>query len=287
MAVADGVAWLKANQNPSGSWGDPAGSEFRDTTVVVEVLHSLGEAGSEYDAALSFLTYTSAANNDYLARQITAMARVSMDVTSRASDLLASQNESWSGTGIPNEPEGGWGIAPGYATDVLDTALALEALHAAGLAGEQLTAVNYLITAQNSDGGWGLSVGAGESNVYLTAKVLLTLNDYAAYFVLQTPINNGAQWLVAQQNPDGGWGSASSTVYETALAYHALDELDVEPNDPDAAVNYLLNSQAPDGSWNGAAYDTARAVLALARAACQPSEYKIYLPLIMRNASAR
>ena len=363
-AVANGVAWLNAHANAGGGWGDPAGSGLRDTAVAAKALRSQGSVGSAYTAGLAVLANAVPVVNDYQARRAAVLARDGQDVSALITGLLDSQNDNWSGTGVPNAPEGGWGIAAGYASDVPDTALVLDAIHAAGLTGglfvggesvaagqtdnfhytvpsgatvlrmifnplsgqiqvrvkagtpptladpyytltgpaslgglslqagmyyirvdgvaanstysvrvsyiangfdtdSLLPPLSYLTAAQRGDGGWGLAVGADESNVALTAGTVLTLVDYSAYYNVGTARANGVARLVAQQNGDGGWGSPTSTAYETALAYYALERAGSQAFNQAAAENYLLSHQSGDGSWNGLAYDTAVAVLAL------------------------
>lgn len=363
-AIDNALAWLKVNQNTPGSWGDPTGSAFRDTTVTLAALQQLAELGPEYNAAVSFLIGSTTPHTDYLARQATALGNHGADVTPLINSLLAAQNAPESNPAVPNYPEGGWGIVAGYETETLDTVLALDALNTAGLAGglsvsgqtiaadqtaifqydlptgatsldvlfnplagnihvrvkvgapptladpyfnltgpvflgglpltegthyiridgvapsstyslqvsyvadgfntnSLLTPINYLLAAQNADGGWGLSVSDFTSNIYLTAHVLLTLHDYAAYFAVQSAVADGAAWLAVQQNGDGGWGSAGSTVYQSGLALHALNQIGVAPPNPTLAENYLLTTQSANGSWNDSAVDTAVVLLAL------------------------
>ena len=366
-AVIDGMAWLKSAQNPSGSWGAPSGSEFRDTTVAVAALHQLNEHGTEYNAGVTFLQFIPTSNNDYLARQTTALAVAGRDVSTQLPSLLGSQNPVELDHTRPNFPEGGWGIASGYSTSTLDTALALEALNAAGKAGgltvkdetigpgagagadtfqfelpgdvtdltvvitdltgqidfrikqgspptladpffnittapinltgipvspgtyfirvdssvssiysfevtfvaggfdtkDLLTALNYLASSQNADGGWGISVGS-DSNIFLTAKVLQTLEGYSKFLDVQTHIDGGISWLLTQQNPDGGFGSSPSTIYATSLAYLVIAGRDRQSPEAQNALDYILANQQADGSWNSDPYSTALALQALA-----------------------
>jgi len=182
----------------------------------------------------------------------------------------------------PNDPEGGWGLASGYASDSLHTALVLRALHAAGHADRSLSeAVDYLLAAQNADGGWGIAKGA-DSNLYVTTQVMFALIDYASLFDVQTALDGGEGYLLAGQNADGGWGDGGSTSHETALAYLVLQALGASPNDPDGARTYLLmRNRSSGGSWNGRAYDTALVLLALGEA--DPSFNLVYLPLVFRG----
>ncbi len=120
----------------------------------------------------------------------------------------------------------------------------------------------YLIAAQNPDGGWGLAKGA-TSSVFVTARVLAALDDFRAHFASSVVTRQGAQYLAAQANPDGGFGTPGSTVAVTADAYQALSAFLPTHASRAAALNFLLNRQAPAGHWNANAYDTARAIGAI------------------------
>jgi prenyltransferase beta subunit len=83
----------------------------------------------------------------------------------------------------------------------------------------QITSGLYWLTStQNSDGGWGFYAG-DDSNVYMTAMVSYTLEQFQRTSSIATALNNAMNYLTAHQNSDGGFGSNPSTVYETALAY--------------------------------------------------------------------
>jgi len=381
--IDDGVAWLLANQNPSGSWGDPELTEFRDTTVVADVLKKLRETGTGYTNAINFINIVSPPNNDYLARKAAVLAQDGTDVSTLIDELLSAQNpEEYEGA-LPNYPEGGWGAAQGYATNNLDTSLVLDALNAAGLTGglsvsgeaieagetdefqfelpvgatsltvviteltgkidfrikqgspptladpfyhitsapvnlsglplepginyiridsavssvysfevsyvadgfdtkSLLAPINYLRASQNGDGGWGISKGS-DSNIYMTSRVLITLEGYAIYFDPGTNIANGISWLKAQQNPDGGFGVEGSNIYETALAYTAMANIDLSSPEAQNALDYLLANQQGNGSWNEKAYDTAASLWAIWTSMSEMDTDEDGVPDIMDN----
>ncbi|MFA5904205.1 MAG: prenyltransferase/squalene oxidase repeat-containing protein, partial [Desulfobacula sp.] len=120
----------------------------------------------------------------------------------------------------------------------------------------------YILTAQNSDGGWGLGKGS-DSSIYMTAKVLMTLQAYANTFDFSSVISKGVVWLKSRQNPDKGFGAEGSSVHETAMAYIAIATGNISAPEAQGALSYLLTAQQSDGSWNGKVYDTAISLLAL------------------------
>lgn len=122
--------------------------------------------------------------------------------------------------------------------------------------------LSYLLIAQNTDGGWGLAKGS-DSNVFITARALITLQTYSDAYDLSSVIADGITWLKGRQNADHGFGAEASSVYETAVAYVALATENMSAPEAQNALAYLLAAQQQDGSWNGMAYDTAISLLAI------------------------
>jgi squalene-hopene/tetraprenyl-beta-curcumene cyclase len=95
-------------------------------------------------------------------------------------------------------------------------------------------AADYLQFQQQPDGSW-LPLWFGnqhapndENPTYGTARVLAAYRDLD--MMNSDPARRGVAWLLAAQNPDGGWGGATcvpSSIEETALAVEVL--LDAGP----------------------------------------------------------
>jgi squalene-hopene/tetraprenyl-beta-curcumene cyclase len=101
-------------------------------------------------------------------------------------------------------------------------------------------ALDFMRKSQRPDGAWvplwfGNQHAANHENpVYGTSRALTHLSPYASRFALHEMLRRAAQWLLAAQNTDGGWGGdrgVVSSIEETALAVDALASV----AQPDAA----------------------------------------------------
>jgi len=254
IEITNGLSYLTSTQNPDGSWGnDITDTELLPSTVsVIETLQILNQTGtSNYSNALIWLQLQGLETTDYLSERIHALS-----VSGTDQDLLISYLDdmtgAWSGDDSPD-------------VDNLDTVLALSALKRINYADQNTIdyAVNYLVGNQNPDGGWGLKAGM-DSEVYYTALISSTLQQFQRTTSIATAINKATSYLIAHQNADGGFGGSPSTVYETALSYLALVSETTDATVLGNAINYLTSNQSADGSWLQDPYSTALALRALA-----------------------
>jgi squalene-hopene/tetraprenyl-beta-curcumene cyclase len=122
-------------------------------------------------------------------------------------------------------------------------------------------AIVYLRNVQEKDGSW---FGRwGVNYIYGTWSALAGLN--AAGLAPDDPaMRRAAEWLIAIQNEDGGWGEdcqsyrldykgyepAPSTASQTAWALLALMAAGETRHQAAAlGIGYLQNTQGPDGLW--------------------------------------
>jgi squalene-hopene/tetraprenyl-beta-curcumene cyclase len=98
-------------------------------------------------------------------------------------------------------------------------------------------AIAYLERVQEPDGAWcPLWFGNQEvpdeiNRTYGTAMILIALNQIASWTggITESMRAGAAEWLLAAQNSDGGWGAghgSSSSIEESALAIEALAGLE-------------------------------------------------------------
>ena len=233
------TSWLVDQQLLDGRYESHPLTALRDTSSVAGALSILGVRGAPVDDARAWMSARNEASVDYLARAITGGAALPLE-------RLASLRN----------PDGGFGIAPGYQSDPLDTALALTALADSDVAPE-LTAV--LVAMQLADGSWS-SIPFQPGDVMTTAEVALAL---ARAGTAPLSVQNALAWLVARQQIDGGLGDGPSVPYATARALEAFLNGSTPPSAVEGAIRYLQQTQRADGSWNGSVFETASVLQAL------------------------
>lgn len=127
-------------------------------------------------------------------------------------------------------------------------------------------AVSFLQRSQRADGAWvPLWFGhqedpADENPLYGTARVLPALREVeASTGVSSAPcpevsasLDRAQDWLVARQNPDGGWSGApgaASSLEETALALEALTHAWTRPHLAPPERTALQRAITHGGAW--------------------------------------
>lgn len=134
--IDDGLTWLEADQNADGSWGSSL--QMIVTPTVLETLAAIDPCRPSASDGAAWLASQSAANHEFLARQVVGLSGVTGydgEAAELADELLALRNPVENDSMLPNWPEGGWGLAPGFETDSLTTALAMLALGRTGFNG--------------------------------------------------------------------------------------------------------------------------------------------------------
>lgn len=272
--VDDALAWLRARQTAEGYWMDKPTTRLRDTTSALRTLAQVDTGFGGIGQGVLWLGSQASTNTDYLARHATTLVEIGGNASGLRAQLAALQNS-----------DGGWGIAAGYRSNPLDTALAVLALAGFGDVGPTVIdrATQYLLGKQGTDGGWG-SVDGGASRTSVTATVLQALKAAAKS---NATVNTKAfAWLATKQNPDGGFGDSPSTAHDTANVLQTLMALDalnqVRASD---ASGYLVSRQTVDGSWEGSTYATSLVVSALKR--FNFPNWAVSSPIIASPASPR
>ena len=251
------LAWLGARQGLDGSWTDAPETRVRDTAIAVLALSRAGAALAARDRGVGWLrTAAQPESLDFQSRLAAALDSASIPAAERQAHLariLGGQNA-----------DGGWGAARDFASDGLDTALALRALKALGqpLDGRVELAVAALARLASPDGGWAAVVG-GDTSTVATAEVLLALHDWSEAPGSAALRAQGTAALLARRNADAGFGSSPSTPQASALALEVLLRAGAGPELVDPLGEWLQRAQLADGSWSSSPYQTALVLSAL------------------------
>ncbi len=247
-----GIDYLLTRQQQDGGWADDPGTQVRDTQAALEALSQLCQRPDVSPAlarAAGYLQGVLPLDTDTSARRALALSAAGASLEGGPGALVSIADAN---------SDGGWGLAPGYGSTVIDTALAV----LSGASGSS-EAVSYLLSVQNADGGWGMLAGS-PSDISTTALVLHLLREadlsQESVFAAQRAMDfirlrhsGGQRYLEEDDGRD-----------RTAEAVLALAEWTaLTPLEAQAAVQSLLSQQLADGSWEGSVERTAIAVRAL------------------------
>jgi hypothetical protein len=112
------------------------------------------------------------------------------------------------------------------------------------------TAINFLLIAQNPDGGWGAGQGK-RSNTEATAFALLALRTVGDQ-ALSKNIKRGLNWLIERQDVDGSWPLTDQLdpgSWTTVLAVLSLIDVETHWQQAVHGANWLLSQEGRDLGW--------------------------------------
>ncbi|MBD0291297.1 MAG: terpene cyclase/mutase family protein [Thermoleophilia bacterium] len=230
-SLADGVRYLRAQQNADGGFGEPgARSDVGLTAWGVLGLRAAGSRPRRAEAAADFLVGRRDASVTDLELRILALDALRRGVGSLAREL--SRQRRADGRIGPTVNSTIWGIL---------------AFRAAGKPAGR-AAVRWLRERQRLSGGWGwFPRGAADSNDTAAAVQALRASGVRAG---ARPIRRALRFLRSLQNGDGGFEltrGRGSDVQSTAWAIQAFVAARARPGR--AAFRYVRRLQRANGSY--------------------------------------
>lgn len=112
------------------------------------------------------------------------------------------------------------------------------------------SAIDFLLQAQNPDGGWGSERGK-RSNTEATAFAVLGLNAVKDESLGRT-IDQGLTWLTERQNSDGSWpltAQLKESSWTTTLAVLCLASFESHRQGAVRGAEWLLGQEGRDLGW--------------------------------------
>jgi hypothetical protein len=165
-SVYQGLSFLVETQENDGSWGRYGKMQTADITDIIEYI-CINDYWSEDLSNLldnaSFYFF----NEDILNVDDISKYLLINDLCNDAYIYILKEAQN---------PDGGFGLDKGYASDIIDTKLALKALADIGETEAMTKAALYIASLQNDDGGFAYQVGL-DSNPELTAEIADILTD--------------------------------------------------------------------------------------------------------------
>jgi hypothetical protein len=260
--VDDALAWLEGAQNPSGSWGTTF--EFTDTATVVESVTFVDPGRAAALGGATWLNDELASNSQCLARRISALSETSgfePIAVEQALALLTLRNAAELDPSLPNWPEGGWGVAQGFASDCMTTALALLALESAGLAAGISVEDEPLAANSAKNHSWTIAAAATKARILIAvagSTVRLRMKQGSPptnadpFFSLAPgtylivfpdsglPFTPGLNFIRVQNT------TAVAASYSFTASYQTPE---IDTRAFGEALDYLEQAQNPDGGW--------------------------------------
>lgn len=243
------VEFLVSHQDTSGFWSKETIRERMDTAAAIMALGMDGGVQAEMAQIQAKAAVLLQLEED----PKTAVDRIlalRCDDNTDGSTLLASRN-----------PDGGWGMAVGQQSDVIDTILAVDALLDCDLTPEDGwdASVTYLLNARQTDGFWFFSDESAPGKLELTARVVRVLRrlraqDISTQADIDQAISTTIPSLRDTFRSDGRFSLSTDLTLPvssvvTAEVYRTLVQVD-QPALYADSLALLESLQADDGRWS-------------------------------------
>jgi squalene-hopene/tetraprenyl-beta-curcumene cyclase len=273
------LSFLERTQGEDGGWEQQA-------LITIFALLALGPEHSSFVKGLEFLKGLtredgSVTFSDNLNLWTTALGALALMKSDQVGDSVFRRIADYIVAG--QHASGGWAFSERVAQTETDTsahcAQMLIQLDPKRYAAPIARAHDYFLRLQRSDGGYPTYEITADSEVTMTANILLVQAlSIDCHPEVSEPIQRALRFIRARQRPDGtferSWSLCETySIFRVNLALNACRGLDDELDFSDIqqkSIDYLLDNQAEDGGWGqrstkpSDALSTAYALLSLA-----------------------
>lgn len=247
-AIDRATAWIRAQQDITGYWGEKEELKLLATSKALDALKASDVFDVGIYSGVFFLRGHFADNNDFLSRKILTLDAYNQNTDETVNRLISQSN-------IDSENVNGWGLNPQYLYDALDTSLGLLASLTADPAITNNQSSTLLSTGTDilsSEGaghyGW---VAGYDTSIFVTALAHHAMEESG---ITSLPDRS---WVFNLQEANG---SFANSLIDTAAVLLWLTPGDTVKND---GVGYLLLQQELNGSWSNDVYLTGLCLEAL------------------------
>ncbi|MFY1829246.1 prenyltransferase/squalene oxidase repeat-containing protein, partial [Myxococcus fulvus] len=259
--AAGDLALLESRQAPNGSWE-------QQSLITLVAMMALGPTHPAFARGLRFLRELEQEDGGIpFLRDVDVWLNAMIGLSLQAGALLPEARREVSRFLVRRQhPNGGWSFSDGVQqTDTDSTANCAQALlqeDAVLYAPVVHRALDYFQSLQREDGGYPTYEREAESEITLTANILLVQNRMLHRRPdLRPAMHRARQFLRERQRSDGRFETSWSQC-ETYSIFRVLWALEcheqAEPDLPsdlvrERALRYLLESQGEDGGWRQSA----------------------------------
>lgn len=253
--------WILSQKNENGVWGDEETETFYSSEVLS--LESLLDNKINVDHIVEILEKSNYSNVDYTARILPYLKGEKKNIELTQLNKMRYDMLTY---GVY-----AWGSQGGYGANPYDTSVTVKNILKAfpNNIDEIINGIFYLVYSQNEDGGWSY-LASDESDVYLTAEVLLVIKDFYLGYSMSDETRNeikktmykARDYLINQKDVDKYWGTTKNNLKASIQAYRAL--LIFRVGQDWDFYDELLSLQNSNGSFYDDVYLTTLATKALA-----------------------
>jgi prenyltransferase beta subunit len=243
-------------QDENGAWSrlkEEFPSETEPTSWAVKVLSMAKTAPDRVEKGVHFILHDQRKDGSWNNNAAhTGFAIIALQEAGKGDEAI---EKAISYLRKVQQEEGGFQRTAGVGeSSTLHTAIVLFAMRETGFGMDDpmvRKALTWLVSCQNKDGGYGVSMGSS-SVAFGTARAVKALRMYGTPLT-ESCVKDGVGWLLTAQKGSGGFAMMPDSPEDpeiTAYVMSAMNGLDEHREYVKKAICYLEQAQEVDGTFN-------------------------------------